>query len=258
LTLNRFPLALLLAIAACDGTTADPNAASDDQAQVISSSAVKVVSAMQYGDTSTTVQYTDSPKYRAVSFQALAGDRIDAWVRSDDGDAVAWLLDSQFHVLARNDNASYGESNSHIAHKVTTSGMYYVSFREHDGAASTFKVFLNVPGVGNFYSCKSDADCVAVRRDECCGTGWLVAVNKDQKQGYADSYTCPQAKPICPLYIIDDTDQAECNVGTHACEMVKIKDIKCGGFTVNPHQCPADYTCRARNIPDVPGSCVQN
>ena len=32
-------------------------------------------------------------------------------------------------------------------------------------------------------------------------------------------------------------------------------DIRCGGFTRNPHSCPADYTCHYDHVPDVPGTC---
>jgi hypothetical protein len=34
--------------------------------------------------------------------------------------------------------------------------------------------------------------------------------------------------------------------------------MSCGGFTINPHHCPAQYKCVGDRLPvDVPGTCVQ-
>ena len=107
------------------------------------------------------------------------------------------------------------------------------------------------------YSCKVDSDCVAISKGGCCPNGWKVAVNKHKVQQYDSSHECKNPQ-VCPLYVIDDTRVAECNVDTQKCEMVAPEDIACGGFTTNPHKCPKGWTCEANKIPDAPGSCAQN
>ena|SRR5580765_7964760 len=107
------------------------------------------------------------------------------------------------------------------------------------------------------YACKVDSDCVAISKGGCCPNGWNVAVNKNHVKSYEASHTCNE-QIICPLYVIDDTRVAECNVNDHKCHMVAIDDIACGGFTMNPHKCPKGYSCEVGHIPDVPGSCVAN
>ncbi len=107
------------------------------------------------------------------------------------------------------------------------------------------------------YACKVDSDCVAISKGGCCPNGWNVAVNKHKVKGYEAGHVCNE-QIMCPLYVIDDTHVAECNTGTNKCTMVAPEDIKCGGFTTNPHKCPKGWTCEANKIPDVPGKCVEN
>jgi hypothetical protein len=107
------------------------------------------------------------------------------------------------------------------------------------------------------YACKSDSDCVAISKGGCCPNGWNVAVNKSHVKQYEESHTCTE-KVFCPLYVILDRRVAECNVEKSKCEMVQPEDIRCGGFTVNPHSCPKGWTCEYGHVPDVPGNCVQN
>ena len=105
------------------------------------------------------------------------------------------------------------------------------------------------------YSCAKDSDCVAISKGGCCPEGWNVAVNKHHVKSYEASHVCNE-ETICPLYVIDDTRVAECNTSKGKCEMVAPDDIKCGGFTTNPHACPKGWVCEANHIPDIPGDCV--
>lgn len=222
------------------------------------SAKMKIVGAIK-DDTNVDVTYTTKPKYRALTFQGTTGDAIEVNVSSDDGDPTAWILDAGFKIVKHENAAPSGNSMvAKLATKLASGGEFYIVVRDREGASNvTFSVYLHGATVGDFYSCKSDKDCVATPRNECCGTGWMAAVNKNEVDAYHASFTCPQAHPICPLYLILDTDQPECNIGTHKCEMVKIADIKCGGLVVNPHACPANYDCSYNNVPDVPGSCKQ-
>ena len=108
----------------------------------------------------------------------------------------------------------------------------------------------------DFYSCNTDTDCVAVPRVGCCHNGWEEAVNRHHVTAYEHSFTCSHPQ-ICPMYMVDDTRQPECNLSTGKCEMVAIDDISCGGFTMNPHACPSGYDCVMNKpyVPDMPGHC---
>jgi len=105
-------------------------------------------------------------------------------------------------------------------------------------------------------SCQQDGDCVAVPLAGCCDNGWNTAVNRADVQAYEKAGACHRSRPICPMYIVRDTRVAECNKATHQCEMVNIDQIHCGGFIINPHECPSGYRCALGRIPDVGGQCV--
>src|SRR5260221_7633930 len=67
---------------------------------------MKIVGSLDYGANSSSVKYTSTPRYRAFKFSGRQYDNVDVWVKSTDGgDAVAWVLDNGFHVLATNDHA---------------------------------------------------------------------------------------------------------------------------------------------------------
>ena len=109
----------------------------------------------------------------------------------------------------------------------------------------------------SFTTCKTDADCVAIPAGGCCPNGLDVAVNQSHVKAYEKSHECHEKK-VCPLYVIQETRTAECNTAKHKCEMVHPEDIRCGGFTTNPHQCPTGWACDyAGHVPDVPGNCVK-
>jgi hypothetical protein len=71
-----------------------------------------------------------------------------------------------------------------------------------------------------FRSCKADADCVAVPRVGCCHNGWNEAVAASQKGAYAASFTCPEAHPICAMFIVRDSRVPVCDGATHLCTLV--------------------------------------
>jgi hypothetical protein len=71
-----------------------------------------------------------------------------------------------------------------------------------------------------FRSCSSSADCVAVPRVGCCHNGWNEAVAASQRDAYAGSFVCPEAHPICAMFIVRDTRVPECDAATHLCTLV--------------------------------------
>lgn len=116
------------------------------------------------------------------------------------------------------------------------------------------------PDVSDFQDCQKDSDCARVSNvEKCCGDCTFEAVNAQQVDAYQNANWCPHKPQFCPMACRLDTRVAQCNVGKHKCEMVEIKDIACGGFTMNPHKCPTGYSCDlSGHVPDVPGKCVQD
>ncbi|MEO8798245.1 MAG: PPC domain-containing protein, partial [Polyangiaceae bacterium] len=220
----------------------------------------KILGSLDYGQTSASFNYSNPPKYRAFKFAGNKGDKLDVKVTSSNGgDAVAWVLDNDLHVVGHNDDAN-GSLDSEI--KVTlpanASATHYVVVRDYDLWNARFTVELEgTPATPVWASCNVDADCKAVPANGCCHNGRNDAVNKNHVKDYTASFTCPQTNPICPLYIMLDTRVAECNNGTHTCEMVAIDDIACGAYALNSHSCPDGYDCNTPG-PDRPGSCEQS
>jgi hypothetical protein len=89
-----------------------------------------------------------------------------------------------------------------------------------------------------FRSCLTDEDCVAVPVVGCCHNGWMASVSREMVQDYADSFRCPNERPLCPMYLVRDMRVPECNQGTHMCEMVPVDGFACDGFVAD-HCVPA-------------------
>ena len=104
-------------------------------------------------------------------------------------------------------------------------------------------------------ACSVDSDCVAVDKVACCKNGAKEAVATSQVAAYAQSFKCPEPRPICAMHVVLDPRVAECDNAAHECTMVAPQDIRCGGFILNRHACPGGLKCQMKN-PDVAGSCV--
>jgi hypothetical protein len=121
----------------------------DDQLSALSDpsgglTGFNVEGTLRNGQTSPATEDTGAPRYRAWMFVGKAGDAIDVWVRSSDGDAVAWLLDSNLAVVTRNDDGD-GTTDAHLAVTLTnpSSATYYIVFREFNDQDATFRVSLS-------------------------------------------------------------------------------------------------------------------
>src|SRR5687768_13090118 len=88
-------------------------------------------------------RYTSAPRFRGFSFDGAQGDQVDIWVRSNYGDALAWLVDDRFAVQAKNDDASDATYDAHITHTLPQAGRYYILFRDYDLRSHWFKVSLD-------------------------------------------------------------------------------------------------------------------
>ena len=119
---------------------------------------MKIVGSLDYGQTSASTRYTKTPRYRAFKFGGSAGDAVDVWVRSTDGgDAVAWVLDNDFRVLASNDDADDTTLDAHVSVTLPANASitHYVVFRDYWTDTSHFTVALAPVGA----ACEVDADC---------------------------------------------------------------------------------------------------
>jgi hypothetical protein len=149
----------LIALAGCG--SAKPEAIEDfsdlsalDEKSDAFSYRMRVLGTLAFGSTSQPVKYTSSPRFRAFKVVAKKGDSLDVWVRSTDGDAVTWLTDYKFNVIASNDDADQTTFDSHLTASVTKAGTYYIIFREYGLDKATFSVELGALGCdynGNHY-----------------------------------------------------------------------------------------------------------
>jgi hypothetical protein len=242
-------LAGAFAFAGCGVAPQEPDDFSDltDAKSDAFSKKMKIVGDLDYGD-SKSVKYHNPPRYAALTFTGGGGDSVSVTINSNDGYPTAWILDARFKTVAHNEG--YDAMTATLA----SSGVFYIVLRDLSEQDATFKVKL-AGQAADFYSCKTDSDCVAISQGGCCPNGWLVAVNKSDVKAYDAANVCA-SQPICPLYVIDDTRVAECNTGSGKCEMVQPDAVRCGGFTTNPHSCPSGYQCELTGVPDVPGTCV--
>jgi hypothetical protein len=86
------------------------------------------------------VYYTSSPLYRGYTLDG-AGD-VDLWVSSSTGDALAWLLDSKFHIVKKNDDADETTYDAHITGTIPAGATlpYYLVMRDYDKTSGWFSV----------------------------------------------------------------------------------------------------------------------
>jgi hypothetical protein len=61
---------------------------------------VQIVGKIQYNTTDSALAYTNPPKYKALRFTGVTGDSVDIRVHAEQGAPYAWLLDSEFGILA--------------------------------------------------------------------------------------------------------------------------------------------------------------
>jgi hypothetical protein len=78
-----------------------------------------------------------------VALPGRAGDEIDIWVRSPNGDPEAWLLDGS-SILAANDNAGDETNDAHLRAKLSSDGEYRIRFRDVDDQAAEIAVEIQL------------------------------------------------------------------------------------------------------------------
>lgn len=99
---------------------------------------VKVVGALDYGQTSDPVDYSDVPHYRAFVFNGNSGDRIDVLIQGADRKAFLAIADGTLKQLA--------SGTTHLTFTLPNTGpdpeAYYIVFRDSENKAARFTVEL--------------------------------------------------------------------------------------------------------------------
>jgi hypothetical protein len=94
-------------------------------------------------------------EWLAYSFEARAGDEVEAYVRSTTGSPTARLVDDGQRGLAESTiGHPDGDTIAVATFGAARTGTYYLLLRDAHDAAATFEVQL----VGRF-ACRRDADC---------------------------------------------------------------------------------------------------
>jgi hypothetical protein len=80
--------------------------------------------------------------YGWLKLEGRAGETLDVWIRSSDGDAVGFLLDEHDDVVASADDAAPGVTDAHLTVALTASGTYYLAVREYSYSPAHLRVEL--------------------------------------------------------------------------------------------------------------------
>lgn len=141
-------MAGITCLASLNGCAAEPEREKDVSSQ---EAELRLAAPMYLGDIASgqtrSAYYKSSPRYRAFGFTAKGGDAVTIDIRSGLGDAVGWLTNETYDVLAFNDDASPSTWNSHIKYEVpagTPAQAYRIVFRDYDLFSATFHVSLSV------------------------------------------------------------------------------------------------------------------
>lgn len=147
----------------------------------------EIVGTLAEGETKT-VAVSAQPTYRALKMTLTAGQKVDLWVKSENGDPQAWLLGAKFQTLGRSVDESPSDNSAHFKQTVTKDGTYYVAFRDEKFRSATFTVSLGAaaPPPPPSSSCSSDAQCGG--GSAMCFIDRCVTV-KDETKTSADSLT---------------------------------------------------------------------
>jgi hypothetical protein len=134
------------------------------------SSDLQIVGTLKYGASSGASYYRDPPQYHAFRFDGAAGDAVDVWVRSPDGDAVAWVLDGGFQELAWNDDADDSTTDAHVTLTLPAGPpTHYIVFRDYYRQPAWFTVELGATSAGA-PACADDGGLCYTNGDCCSGS----------------------------------------------------------------------------------------
>jgi hypothetical protein len=100
----------------------------------------EVLGAISYGSVKDGVGYIGG--HLAYRFDGRENDVVDAYAQSDNGHALAWIVDSSFGVVGYMQDPSVPTYRAHVQTPLPWSGTYYLVFREASSQPATFQVTL--------------------------------------------------------------------------------------------------------------------
>jgi hypothetical protein len=152
----------LIAITTVAGIAVLAGCATEDKSEPVASSdsadltlrAAKLLGNIEPGETKTAM-YTP-PQKRAWAFTAQAGDTVSALVHSATGDAMAFITDSNYNVLAYNDDANADTQDAKIVLTIPTtctSTSFRIVFADYNSQPASFDVTYNLDVNGEGAKC---------------------------------------------------------------------------------------------------------
>jgi hypothetical protein len=124
-----------------------------------------VLGAMRYGEEQGNIRYEEG--HLAIRFEGAQNDLVDAYVQSDDGHALAWVVDSDFQVVGYMDDPFVPTYRAHVQTPLPESGTYYIVFRELSLRPATFTVTLQgTPASGVIGLRAQSAPCPSCARPD--------------------------------------------------------------------------------------------
>jgi hypothetical protein len=140
-------LTSLVGLAGCSSAPSDKGAEDVGSTESeLKLSGTRYLGKIANGETKTGYYY-NPPRYRSFGFDAKGGDEITVDVKSAEGDAVGYITDASYNVLAYNDDASRTTFDAKLTYTIPASkpaGSYRIVFRDYDLLDATFTVKLAI------------------------------------------------------------------------------------------------------------------
>lgn len=213
-----FAVGSVAVFAALAGCSQDSSDSSEEEAAEVGDSALaqqrpRLLGTITSGATKTGYYYTP-PQPRAWAFHAKAGDLITIDVSSDTGDAIAYLTDDRYNVIAYNDDFRKVSRNAQIVYQLpatTQATSFRIVFADYDALPAPFDVALAVDTGGSGGACTYGSTIYHVgehwpARDGCntctCGVGGVdctknvCACNPDSEPDKIYMYTPEQCLTV--------------------------------------------------------------
>jgi len=133
-----FVLGLAPACSVGEAASSEDQAVDSSEDELRTLTAPEILGSLGYGQTSAPVAYAKTPRYRAFSFVASAGDEVEIAINALSGkSAQLWLTTSTFA------NVTTSTTGQLPSAKLKTAGTYYIVFRSSDFAPASYAVTLS-------------------------------------------------------------------------------------------------------------------
>lgn len=201
------------------------------RAEDFSPADVKIAGALEYGETSEPIDYSQNPRYTALVFNGKPGDRIEVTVEPATPQTTIALADGALKKLATGNS----RLNATLPGEGSDVEAFYLIVWEEKFRPTQFKLQLRRKGessslagkeesgkkstVPEYLACSANSDCVAVPKAGCCNNGYKEAVNRNFIEQYKAANACKEQGVMCAQYLVNDTRIARCDTQAKKCEM---------------------------------------